>query len=273
MRQTVSTSVIHHATSDVSLAKASIYDACQVAMDNSDTVLIEGNKAFANITNIKWLGETEDDAINGGPLAPGGGGSNNRNTFPVIAYAVSVPLLILMALALFVARNKTRREAVITRQLLARDNDDEGALVGTGDPPRSFHEGMYHYTRHGARYLSTNCPGCLETKRNGFFTRSDLETIHEGNFESFEEISLMTSSLSGAGLGPNGSENNLSGHRMRNLVKPTDTALGVKHSSIDVHQCTSSTCPICNYRPANVAFVDRNADNQKPTMFGSTIQM
>jgi hypothetical protein len=234
-------------------------------MDNSDTVLLDGKEAYENITNIVWLGETEDDAINGG-VVPRGGGAR-RSTGP-IAYAVSVPLLILMALALFVARNKTRREAMTSRQLLALETAKHDVLVGTGDPPRSFHEGMYHYTRHGARYLSTNCPDCIETKRNGFFTDADLETIQEGNFESFEEISLVATSASAA-HGKEDSEHDPSGHRKRNLVQASDTALGVKHSSIDVHQCTSSTCPICTYRPADVSFVG-NTGISSPKMFGAT---
>ena len=253
--------VIHHVTSDISLATASIYDAIQLAMNNSDTILLDGNDDYENITNIEWLGETEEDAINGGPngLIPGGGESRSRS-IPV-GYAVAVPLLILMALALFVARNKTRRQVLTPAQARALDSGD-GVLVGTGDPPRSFHEGMYHYTRHGARYLSTNCLDCIETKRNGFFTEDDLETIQEGKHESYDEISLVATSASG-------SEHDPSGHRKRNLVEASDTALGVKHSSIDVHQCTSATCPICIYKPADVSFVP-NATSPSSAVSGST---
>ncbi|KAG7361688.1 hypothetical protein IV203_036789 [Nitzschia inconspicua] len=257
--------IIHHITSDVSLATASILDACQTAMDNSETVLLEGNEAFENITNIIWLGETEEDAINGGVLPPGGAAV--RQSRAPIAYAVSVPLLILMALALFVARNRTQREALTSMQVLALESANQTVLVGTGDPPRSFHEGLHHYTRHGARYLSTNCPQCIETKLNGYFTDSDLETIQEGNFESFEEISLVATNVSAHGK--EDSEHDPSDHRKRNLVQASDGALGVKHSSIDVHQCTSSLCPICTYRPADVSFIG-NSEVSSPTLFGPT---
>jgi hypothetical protein len=148
--------------------------------------------------------------------------------------------------------------------------------VGTGDPPRSFHEGMYHYTRHGARYLSTNCIDCAETRRSGFYTSANLETINEeGHYEqSFEDLSLAYTSTSdnsasshhkfvGAGQklygvgnnNDNGEEENPSDHRKRNWVQPSPIALGRKHSSIDVHNCSSATCNICQYRPQNVAFV------------------
>jgi hypothetical protein len=240
-------------------------------MDNSATMLLDGNDAYENITNIEWLGETMDDAINGGPNSTiARENEDSRRSGVPIAYAVSVPLLILMALALFVARNRTRREAMTSGQLVTTEKSNHEVLVGTGDPPRSFHEGMYHYTRHGARYLSTNCPDCIVTKRNGFFTDTDLETIQEGNFESFEDISLVNTSASANGK--EDSEHTLSGHRKHNLISALDTALGVRHSSIDVHQCTSSTCPICTYQPADISFVG-NASAVSPTSFGSTTEV
>lgn len=238
-------------------------------MNNSTTMILQGKEDFANVTNLQWLGVTEEEAIAGG-AGGGGGGGGSANNVP-IAYAVSVPLLILMALALFVARNKARRQALTPAQLMALEEEQPSVLVGTGDPPRSFHEGMYHYTRHGARYLSTNCRDCIETKRNGFFTETDLETIHEGRYESFEEISLVATSASVATKEDSGHDP--SAHRKRNLVEASDTALGVKHSSIDVHQCTSSTCTICAYRPRDVAFVPNAAETSSTTMFGSSSQV
>mmetsp|Transcript_18264 Transcript_18264/g.33947 ORF Transcript_18264/g.33947 Transcript_18264/m.33947 type:complete len:468 (+) Transcript_18264:129-1532(+) len=261
--------VIHHVTSDISLAIASIYDSSEMAMNNSGTILLDGSEEFEGVTNVEWLGETLDDATAGGPNGIGGGAAaaDRGNTVP-IAYAVSIPLLILLALALFVARNKARRQALTPSQLMALENGNPDVLVGTGDPPRSFHEGMYHYTRHGARYLSTNCPDCIETKRNGFFTETDLETIHEGRYESFEEISLVATNTSASTTTKDSKAS--SDHRKRRLVEASDTALGVKHSSIDVHQCTSTTCPICVYKPADVSFVGNVDQKGASGMFGSS---
>eukprot|EP00977_Amphora_coffeiformis_P029541 scaffold41402_cov298-Amphora_coffeaeformis.AAC.1 len=56
---------------------------------------------------------------------------------------------------------------------------DTRRMVGTGDPPGSFHEGLYHYMGDGTRYLSTNCKDCLETRRNSFYTDDNLGTIPE----------------------------------------------------------------------------------------------
>lgn len=123
-----------------------------------------------------------------------------------------------------------------------------------------------------ARYLSTNCDECAETKHNGFFTASDLETINEeGQYgQSYEDISLVGTSASaetGTSAEKSESEHNPSDHRKRNYVMASDAALGKKHSSIDVHQCTSATCHICAYRPRDVNFVGQNTNpalNQYP---------
>ena len=279
--------LVHHVTSDISLVAASIWDATEMVMTHSDEMLLNGDKdVFTDITNIEWLGETEGDAICGGPngtVCNTDDREANRTTVP-LAYAVTVPLLILLAFALLVQRNREQREVMTSRQMLALDaayaieNGDENPVyVGTGDPPRSFHEGMYHYTRHGARYLSTNCPDCAETRRSGFHTSSNLETIsEEGHNEQdgYDDMSLVytnTSEYSASGhrmkaIGGSGdydnesASENPSDHRKRNLVEPSGYALGKKHSSIDVHQCSSATCNICAYKPQNVAFVGGNDD-------------
>jgi hypothetical protein len=70
--------------------------------------------------------------------------------------------------------------------------------------------------RDGTRYLSTNCEGCLETRRNSFFTDDNLGTIVEG--KEFEEKVLVTAKYK---------------------------SLGKQASNVDVHKCTSSTCKRC----------------------------
>lgn len=56
-------------------------------------------------------------------------------------------------------------------------------------------------------------------------------------------------------------ENNFSDHRQRNLVSASEVGLGVKHSAIDVHQCTSARCSICNYKPKDVEFVHKSPNS------------
>jgi hypothetical protein len=242
---------MHHTTSNVSLAAASIYDSTQKAMDHSELFFeLEDDENLANITNIEWLGETEEDAIYGGPngygiiAAPIGGpdgiitevSEQKEGNGSVLAYALALPILLLLAAMLLLAKNKKKRKVKTKEQIFSARSFDN-VLIGTGDPPDSFHEGMYHYMKNGNRYLSTNCPDCIETKMNGFFTDSDLETIAEHSIES---------------------ESARSAYRKRCLVVPSK--LGSKHSSVDVHHCTSARCPICIYRPDNVEFITKSQD-------------
>lgn len=253
-------SIMHHETSDVRLAVASVYDSTQKAMDYSEIFFgLEDEESLVNITNIEWLGETEQDAINGGPngYGPNDGtnGTIGNGTIVVdvdeskeeedensmLAYALSVPILIVLAFALLLSKSKNKRKMKTKEQLFAA-RSFHNVLIGTGDHPNSFHEGMYHYTQHGVRYLSTNCQTCIETKKNGFYTAADLDTINENSVED--------------------DNYDPSGHRKRFLVSPSHDALGLKHSAIDVHNCSSARCPICVYKPQDVEFVCKSADFQ-----------
>ena len=170
---------MHHATSDVSLAVASIFDSTQKAMDYNEIFIpLDLDENAANITNIEWLGETEEEAINGGPIIVSDVPiisevnideiEQKENKQSLLAYALTIPVLLLIAFALLVTKKKTKRKIKTREQVRAIRSFDD-VLIGTGDPPGSFHEGMYHYTCQGVRYLSTNCADCIETKRNGFY--------------------------------------------------------------------------------------------------------
>jgi hypothetical protein len=241
---------VHHVTSDVSLAVASIYDSTQKAMDYSEIFFGLGDEeTLVNITNIEWLGETEQDAINGGPNGYGpivivgpneitvNESKQEEEENSLLAYALAVPILIVLALALLLTNRKNKRKTKTKLQMLAA-RSFHNVLIGTGDHPNSFHEGMYHYTQNAVRYLSTNCPVCIETKQNGFYTASDLDTINEHPVEDGNS------------------------DRKRFLVSPSHNALGVKHSAMDVHNCSSARCPICIYKPHDVEFVCKSADFQ-----------
>lgn len=250
---------MHHVTSDVSLAVASIYDSTQKAMDYSENfILLSADENVANITNIEWLGETEEDAINGRSNRNRGIGFAQANTEVLVqeedennyfAYLLAL-LLLLIAFALLATKRSTKQK-MKKKELLRviRSFDDVNVLIGTGDPPGSFHEGMYHYTRKGVRYLSTNCADCIETKRNGFSTATDFDVSAEKSLEnqSTDEISLEQN-------------DDYSSHRRNCLVTPSQSALGTKHSSIDVHICNSARCPICTYQPRDVEFFSKSED-------------
>lgn len=244
--------ILHHETSDVSLAVASIYDSTQKAMDYSEVFFDLENEGIFNIT---WLGETENDAKNGGPngndiIVVSGSvvrgqdidvpvaiitevSEQEDNEGSLLAFALAVPILILLASALLLTKRKRK---VRTREELFSARSAGTNLIGTGDPPNSFHEGMYHYTNDGTRYLSTNCAVCIETKKMGFFTEGDLDTIAEHSVE----------------------EDDRSAHRNKFFVSPSTNALATKHSSINVHNCTSANCPICTHKPRDVEFISKS---------------
>eukprot|EP00980_Cylindrotheca_fusiformis_P013780 scaffold3556_cov190-Cylindrotheca_fusiformis.AAC.15 len=258
--------IMAHQTDTLDIIIASVFDAIQNAMDYD--VLISDDSCtgdeMCSVEKVRWLGTTLDEALSG---VIGTGGNNGNGTdddtdgdtgdgddstnglneeddnddgIPGIAFAV-IPLAFLAALAYTLAKRKRR---ILTAEQLEPDLDY--VRVGTGDPPRHFHEGMYHYTRSGATYLSTNCPTCEETRRIGFCFDADQPTIAEGRlydrrFNASEDKSEVS--------------NDLSTLRKLNLIHPDENNLANKHSSIDVHQCKSSTCRICNYKPNDVAFV------------------
>merc|ERR1711933_32861 len=95
------------------------------------------------ITNIEWLGETEQDAINGGPNGNGKlivdipdgvieEPSENENVRSMLAYAVSVPILVLIAFALLLTRNEEKRK-VTTKKEIAFVESFDHVLIGTDD--------------------------------------------------------------------------------------------------------------------------------------------
>jgi hypothetical protein len=57
-------------------------------------------------------------------------------------------------------------------------------------------------------------------------------------------------------------ERDQSNHRKQNLVTGADVSLGEKQSSVDVHQCNSANCKLCNYRPNDVEFIRGESDEQ-----------
>ncbi len=234
---------MHHTTSDVSLAVASLYDSTEKAMDYSDLFFgIGKDDSLGSITNIQWIGENEEDIlpIEEATIAPTPflteevtNQSSEEEKRSFLALALAIPILLVLASFLFLGKKKVKRKLVTKNAFAWATYDD--VLIGTGDHPNSFHEGMYHYSQYGVRYLSTNCKTCIETKRNGFFTDDDLQTISE------ESV---------------GTDADHSTYRKRHLVNASSTDLGAKHSSIDVHQCSSANCHICMYRPQNVEFSD-----------------
>jgi hypothetical protein len=242
--------ILHHKVDNVDYVIASLRDYIEAAME--DTALFTGEET-PNVVFLSYLGDASDEAINDGgdgvislwdgdlsgfdtdtDTDAAGNTTEDKDTFVdggnitgglvyvvgeeddsggvALIVGVTVPLVVgLILAALFMQR---KRE-VMTEDGYRDMMNSEFVLVGTGDPPSSFHEGLYHYMRDGTRYLSTRCEGCLETRKNSFYTDNNLGTIMED--EEFEDV----------------------------------TGLGAKNSTINVHKCTSAVCNRCTPAPAN----------------------
>lgn len=246
--------IMAHQTDGLQIIVASILDAIQEAMDGN--VLIpdeECTAAICSVDKIRWLGTTIEEARAGGPIIAGGGDDDGTaidrgagvedddDSGVIVAYA-AIPLILLLLLSYLI---KKKRRLLTAGGVLG---DEDYVRVGTGDPPKSFHEGMYHYTRSGARYLSTNCPDCEMTRRLGFANYDDdLPSLAEGRMYDPSKASSEDDSDLQSYDG--------STFRKMHQVQPSSNRLSLKHSSIDVHQCTSATCPICKYKPQDPSFI------------------
>jgi hypothetical protein len=256
--------ILAQQSDDVAIVVASILDASQELMENN--MLLDDADTPKTVTKVQWLGETLEEAEAFGTDADDGdrggvvdGGvvagvqneeepnANNSSGITTI-FAVAVPLLVLIGFAFLMTRIRRQRTVMTPVEL---ETGDQDVLVGTGDPPRSFHTGLYHYTQSGSRYLSTNCYLCAETRMSGFSTDGNLPTITEGRIfglnwtssegESYDDFSLDEAEDS---VDP-----------AMQLISPNSKNLGGIHSGIDVHQCTSATCNICRFRGDEVAFL------------------
>jgi hypothetical protein len=232
--------IMAHKVDNVDYLIASLRDYIELSM-HDPTAYTEPD---SNIVFLTYLGDSSDEALNDGgdgdvavwegdysdvdegddaddeDLFVFGGDINaglerdetdEDDSVGLIA-GVTIPLVIgLIVAALFMQKKRGTMTEVGYRDMMG----SEFVLVGTGDPPASFHEGLYHYMRDGTRYLSTRCEGCLETRKNSFYTDNNLGTIMED--EEFEDV----------------------------------TGLGAKSSTVNVHKCTSAVCNRCTTTPEN----------------------
>lgn len=222
-----------HTSDDLSMSIEAIRAGIKDAMDN-DSLLDPNNPKLAAITRVVYLGNSEENVLAYG-VASGGNfkgvqGSNpegdERNEIFVPVLATALVGTGIIALVLFMMRR--RRKLMTQRQL------DVGAAVAAAssdastesDPVGSFHQGYYHYTKDGVRYLSQFCATCRETERQ-LAMGHGLETISED--EQFFE------------------------GRSR-LIAANSKDLGGYHSTMDVHNCTSATCNQCALR-GDVSFI------------------
>ena len=169
-----------------------------------------------------------------------------------LGFALGISLAA-VALLLLLGFLVSRRQIAQTRNLRMSDEGMYGAaataygagvdvrrIYGTGDPPHSFHEGLYHYMADGTRYLSTNCAICMETRLNSFYTDDNLGTIPED--QEYEDV-MFGSSVNY--FDPEADEEMQPSSYLRNLVN------GRIIAAPDVHVCNSALCRCAKLKQPN----------------------
>jgi hypothetical protein len=244
--------IVAHAMDDLSYAIAGLRDGLEIAMMQEGV----GRKGeIPGLVFLMYLGDTADavfgpDGTEGPGIGPGtivdttGGTANAARSADSgddslsIILGVGIPIVTAFVLAVFFTQ-KRRRAMTAAAYNSRMMNNSDFLLIGSGDPPNAFHEGLFHYLPSGQKYLSTQCEECLETRKNTFFSFSgasrDLASIPEDE-EFHGDLLVRADSRKG---------------------------LGQRTLGMNVHKCHSSTCRRCS--PSLMA-------NQQQTRFiGSTI--
>jgi hypothetical protein len=221
-----------HASDNLDYLAAAFLDAMERAMNKYELWQDWAQVLVPDLSFLWYAGDTYEDVyfdtnynddpiinfnISNGTDSGGGGGRGvfGDNTAGALVLLLGVGLPVFAALILFAVVVQKKRRAIMTAKEFGMMNS-EYVLVGTGDPPGSFHQGLYHYMLDGTRYLSTNCEGCLETRRNSFYTDDNLGPIPEDR--EYEEDILITAN---------------------------SKDLGGRTATMDVHRCSSATCKRC----------------------------
>jgi hypothetical protein len=215
--------IVARESDDLSKTTNAMLTAIEDAMAPSDELL--GND-IPTVNQTTFLGTSEDDVANWNPpiaIIPPPANDDNKSALPAIIAVSSVSLLALLLLLLWRQRRKVMSERAFSA---LNDNSNFYPLPGTGDPPGSFHHGMYHYFREGQAYLSTNCPDCHDTRLNG------INEYYNGLIPISEDEEMT----------------------YNRLIMANSKDLGLHHSGIDVHKCASSMCKLCRPYCSEVDF-------------------
>lgn len=219
-----------------------------ITLASKETSMIEG------ITLLSYLGSTTEDAVaflaslsrkndpTVGSIVEVTSESPSENKSPALfVFAVGMPLVLVAILSMFlIKRRASRKNEVNAIQSWEEYDPTTNVLKGTGDPPDSFHDGLYHYMKHGQQqYLSTRCTLCLETRRN----------IYSGVYA--EALKFSTSGSTFDNILPKqyrkkNFDNNDEEDEAYQLARArSNMKLGQYHMGMDVHVCQSATCARC----------------------------
>jgi hypothetical protein len=237
----------------VSTATLATY-ALQNELQNAISIASKEASMIEGINLLSYLGNTAEDAVDflaslvkkndptAGSIVEETSESPSENKSPVVfVFAVGMPLFLAVILSMFlIRRNSLRKNDLNALQSWEEYDPTANVLKGTGDPPDSFHDGLYHYMKHGQQqYLSTRCTLCLETRRN----------INSGMYA--EALKFSTSASTLGNMLPKqyrrkGFDNDDEEDEAYQLARArSNMKLGQYHMGMDVHICQSATCARC----------------------------
>jgi hypothetical protein len=245
--------ILAHPVDRLSSVVAGLRTGLQEALNGRSNIGQKGE--ITDVVFLSYLGDNENEALSGHAVGQTGVGASDRGNFGFLEgnatggddkqqplgliFGLSGVVATVLAAAFFTSK---RRLAGTTAGFRELDHPSPRCRVGTGDPPGSFHDGLYHYMRHGKRYLSTRCEECLNTKRNSIYTVDvvDSSTFANGTLETIREYETYDA---------NGS--------LDDVLLRADSGLGLSkhHMGMNVHKCNSATCKLCSPDSPQTIFV------------------
>jgi hypothetical protein len=250
-------------------------DALHQELKSVLTVASQKDPVVTDMTILSYLGNSANDAV---IFLTDVANKNNPNVGPIEAvtnespsegkssvgfvFAVVIPLMLLLLGSIFLVKRRTRIMNGVNAFQSWEDYDPTtNVLKGTGDPPDSFHDGLYHYMHHGQqKYLSTRCALCLETKRN----------ISSAMYTAALKCNTSTSTLGNIlpkQYPTSKDEDDDFDEEYQITRAKSDMRLGQYHMGMDVHVCQSATCVRCanmeRYEPSFVPTGIVRFQNQK----------
>lgn len=209
------------------------------------TTTSNSNAALEGVQIFSYLGNTEDDAssflfnlpVNAPPpkdigdiesdISP----NDEDSTRTGLIFGLTIPLIGLLLAVIF-----WKKRPIVGSLLPPHDalqsweeyDPSSNNVRGTGDPPNSYHDGLYHHLFDGQKYLSTRCLLCFETRRNANLVMKSLPATESRTID-VEKGSQDTEDSSTCPI----------------VNATSNMKLSQPHMGMDVHVCSSATCVRC----------------------------
>jgi hypothetical protein len=230
-------------------------DEVNLAIAAIRTILIEimndgaGQRSeVSNVTFLSYLGDDKNSALLGGAETGGGNGGatvggivlgdtgegGGRGKSLGVVLGVGMPIVLVLFASLVVAKSKGRMTNCVKKITRQEGNQTVESPQENDDPPNSFHSGLYHYTRRGEQYLSTNCAACVETRRR---------LLHDMDRDVPEQDRFIATIVEDEEADFETNVNKSPRAMVRDDSKMT---LDQQHHGMNVHKCGSATCSRCN---------------------------